>query len=160
KAGANMGHIHQGVPGVNPYINYPFLTLDGMRDYRKKLVGWGFKDADVYYTVREISNHMPELWALRSLGKEIYDPHEAWVSDDKGGHYVSGGGGNPWLREHLMSGYAPAWATGLPDGQVDAAIATQPQSRLHNFYVEGMDLLMRYTGIHSQYIDGLAYDRD
>jgi hypothetical protein len=160
KLGVNMAHVHHGVGGINPYINYPFLTLDGLKDYRQKLLGWGFKDCTVYYTVREISNHMPEIWALRSLGSEIYDSQEAWVSDESGGHYAGAGGGYSWLREHLVTGYAPAWTCGLPEGQMDAAIATQPESRLLNFYVEGMDLLMRYTGVGAQYIDGLAYDRD
>ena len=45
------------------------------------------------------------------------------------------------------------------DGDIDAAIATQGLSRLHNFYVEGMDLLMQRVGFKGQYIDGLAYDR-
>jgi hypothetical protein len=49
----------------------------------------------IYYTIRELTNHVTELWALRSLDHEI-------LGDGKGG-------GFPWLREHLVSGYYPQW---------------------------------------------------
>ena len=45
----------------------------------------------IYYTIRELTTHLPELWALRSLGDEV-------LADGPGG-------GFPWLREHLATGY-------------------------------------------------------
>ena len=129
KAGATMGHLHHGVAGLNPYINYPFLTLDGLKAYHQKLLDWGFKDVDVYYTVREISNHMPEIWALRALAKKSTIRGKPGSPTAKAGT-TSPRAGYSWLREHLVTGYAPAWVCGLPNGQMDAAIATQPESRL------------------------------
>ena len=53
----------------------------------------------IYYTVREITNHVTEIWALRSLGDEILRGSEGsnlpWLR----------GGGYPWLIEHFVSDY-------------------------------------------------------
>jgi len=158
RIGNTIGHLHQAMGGINPWINYPFLTMDAMKAYRTLLLAHGYKDVDVYYTMREMSNHITEMWALRSLDDEIFSANEAITYDANGGRVFKGGGGYSWLQEHLLTGYAPAWAQGV-DGDVDAAIATQGLSRLHNFYVEGMDLLMQRIGFKGQYIDGLAYNR-
>ncbi|NSW79118.1 MAG: hypothetical protein HPY54_08805 [Chthonomonadetes bacterium] len=120
---------------------------------------------NIYYTVRELTNHAPELWALRSLGDEVLvtggvdiytAPDEVlragWEADQPGGH--------PWLKEHLVSGYAPAWLNYLHDGKVDAAIATQGLSRWHNFYLEGLRFTLERTGIDGLYLDGIGYDRE
>ena len=49
----------------------------------------------MYYTVRELTNAVTEIWALRSLGDEILGSGK--------------GGGFPWLREHFDSDYTPQW---------------------------------------------------
>lgn len=157
--GVTIAHLHQAAEGLNPWINYPFLTLDRIRAYRERLIALGYEDLDVYYTLREISNRISELWALRSLGDEIFVGDESLTCTEKGAHIYQGGGGCSWLQEHLVDGYSRAWSQDLGNGEVDAAIATQGLSRLHNFYVEGMDLLMKVTGCRGQYIDGLAYGR-
>jgi hypothetical protein len=99
----------------------------------------------IYYTVRELSNHVVEMWALRSLGNEIF---------------VDGpGGGSAWLREHLVSNYKPAWHETLATGEVDAAIETTGLSRWHNYYLEGLAWQLRNVEIDGLYLDGIGYDR-
>jgi len=117
------------------------------------------KGLNIYYTVRELSNHVAEMWPLRSLGDEVFSTGHALIYSDKTAVVAGGGGGYPWLREHLVSGYVPAWRQPLPDG-MDAAIATQGLSRWHNYYVEGMRWLMRHTGVDGLYLDGIGYDRE
>ena len=96
----------------------------------------------IYYTVRELANRAPEIFALRSLGDEIFAPGP--------------GGGYSWLQEHLGSNYIAAWF--VPDLK-DAAIVNSGVSRWHNFYVEGLDWLARNVGIDGLYIDDVAFDR-
>jgi len=122
--GANIINIHQD----NPYINYVFLTTDKLAAYTQAAHERGLK-VKVYYTVRELSNFTREIFALRSLGDEVFP----------GG----GGGGDSWLQEHLVTGYAPAWHQPYPNGEVDAAIVTQGLSRWHNYYLEGLGWLIR-----------------
>jgi hypothetical protein len=120
----------------------------------------GPKGVNVYYTVRELSNHVVEMWALRSLGDEIFKP--ASPLKFKIGEVVAGesGGGYPWLQEHLVSGYVPAWRQPLWDDDHDAAILTQGLSRWHNYYIEGLRWLMENTGVDGLYLDGIGYDRE
>jgi len=157
--GYTIAHLHHGTQRVNPWINYPFLTLDAIHDFREKLIQAGYLDVDVYYTLREISNHMTEIWAMRSLGDEIFISGETVPQDGQALQLYRQGGGYSWLQEHLADGYLRAWLHAYESGDVDAAIATQGLSRLHNFYIEGIDLLMRKTGCGGLYLDGLAFGR-
>jgi len=115
---------------------------------------------NIYYTVRELSNYVVEMWPLRSLGDEIFTTGETLLYADKGAVMSGAGGGYPWLKEHLVTGYVPGWRQPLWDGEHDAAIATQGLSRWHNYYVEGMDWLMKNTGVDGLYLDGIGYDRE
>ncbi|NPV45921.1 MAG: hypothetical protein HPY69_03095 [Armatimonadetes bacterium] len=142
--GANIVNIHQG-NAHNPYINYPFLTTDLMRQYTAAAHARNVK-VKIYYTVRELSNFTRELFPLRSLGHEVFT----------GG----GGGGDSWLQEHLVSDYAAAWHQPYPNGEVDAAIATVGLSRWHNYYLEGLAWLVREVGVDGLYLDGIGYDRE
>jgi len=143
-AGASIINIHHANP-INPYINYPFRTVDGLKAYVDEAHAVGMK-VKIYYTVRELSNFVTELYALRSLGTEVF-------ADGPGQ-------GDPWLCEHLIDGYVPAWRQPLPNGEVDAAIVTSGMSRWHNYYVEGLQWLADNVGIDGLYIDDVAYDRE
>lgn len=56
---------------------------------------------------------------------------------------------------------SPGLASALPWLQeTDAAIETQGLSRWHNYYVEGLNWLMRNTGLDGLYLDGIGYDRE
>ncbi|MCL5096351.1 MAG: DUF6067 family protein, partial [Candidatus Omnitrophica bacterium] len=68
--GANIINIHHANE-LNPYINYPFLEVDKLRNYTREAHERGIK-VKLYYTIRELSNHAAEIWALRSLGNEVY----------------------------------------------------------------------------------------
>ncbi len=115
---------------------------------------------NVYYTVRELTNHVVEMWPLRSLGDEVFTTGRTLLYTDQGATLNSAGGGYPWLQEHLVNGYTPAWRQPLPNGDHCAAIGTQGLSRWHNYYVEGLAWLMRNTGVDGLYLDGIGYDRE
>ncbi len=142
--GATIINLHHGYD-LNPNINYPFLAVDKLAAYINEAHGEGLK-VKIYYTVRELSTRVAELWALRSLGTEVFQDGP--------------GGGHAWLHEHLGSGYAPAWHHRFPDGEVDASIATTGLSRWHNYYLEGLAWLVKNAGIDGLYVDGVGYDRE
>lgn len=144
EAGANIINIHHANP-INPYINYPFLNPDAVSAYTKSAHDLGLK-VKIYYTIRELSNHCAEIWALRSLGQEIY-------ADGPGGGYA-------WLHEHLGDHYSPAWHQPFPDGTWCASISQTGLSRWHNYYLEGLSFLCRHQGIDGLYLDEIGYDRE
>lgn len=140
RRGANTANVHHA-NAVNPWINYPFLEPQKMKAYIDSAHARKMK-VKIYYTVREITNHAPELWTLRSLGDEVLA--------------TGPGGGGAWLREHVDEGYISAWH--VPEIR-DAALVTSGVSRWHNFYVEGLSWLVRNVGIDGLYIDDVAFDR-
>ncbi len=138
--GANVINVHHA-NSINPYINYPFFRPAEMKAYIDRAHAEQLR-VKIYYTVRELANRAPEVFALRSLGDEIFAPGP--------------GGGYSWLQEHLGSNYIAAWF--VPELK-DAAIVNSGVSRWHNVYVEGLDWLARNVGIDGLYIDDVAFDR-
>ena len=139
-AGATVVNIHHATP-INPWINYPFIEWKKMKAYIDSAHALGLK-VKIYNTVRELSNRAYELWAMRSLGDEIYSRGP--------------GGGFSWLQEHVGDDYIPAWF--VPEIK-DAAIINSGMSRWHNYYVEGMNWLVQNVGIDGIYLDDVAFDR-
>lgn len=140
KTGANVINVHHRTD-INPYLNYPFLRPDAMKTYIDEAHARDMK-VKIYYTVRELSNHAPELFALQSLGHEIFS---------------SGSGGGPsWLQEHFGADYTAGWF--VPERN-DATVVMNGQSRWHNYYIEGLDWLARNVGIDGIYLDDVAFDR-
>lgn len=139
-AGANVVNVHHA-NDINPYINYPFLRAPEMKAYIDDAHRRGFK-VKIYDTVRELSNRAPEIFALRSLGHEIFT--------------AGPGGGCSWLQEHLGGDYIAAWF--VPQLK-DAAVINSGVSRWHNYYIEGLDWLARNVGIDGLYLDDVAFDR-
>jgi hypothetical protein len=138
--GANTINVHHATE-INPYINYPFLRPARMKAYIDQAHARGMK-VKIYYTVRELTNHAPELVPLLSLGDEVL---------------ASGPGGGPsWLQEHLNGDYIPGWH--VPELHDDAVVTTGI-SRWHNFYVEGLHWLVENVGIDGLYLDDVAFDR-
>ena len=80
----------------------------------------------IYYTVRELTNHAPEIPALRSLGTEVIAPGPG------GG---SRGCRSTWTRTTSPAGSCRRSATRR---SINTGV-----SRWHNFYVEGLDWLVR-----------------
>lgn len=148
--GATVVNIHHDtLPNV--WINYPFLNLDLLTPYVREAHNAGLK-VKIYYTIRELTTRLPELWAFRSLGEEIYSIV---------GTQAHGAAGlDSWLREHLVTGYTPAWITRTPVGEVDAALRTHRDSRLNNFYLAGLGWLLENVQIDGIYLDEIGYGRD
>ncbi|MFV0389418.1 MAG: glycoside hydrolase domain-containing protein [Pyrinomonadaceae bacterium] len=140
KTGATVVNIHHATE-INPYINYPFIAHKEMKAYIDEAHKRGLK-VKIYNTIRELSNHAYETFALRSLGHEIYSPGP--------------GGGFSWLQEHVGDDYIAAWF--VPRIK-DAAIVNSGMSRWHNYYVEGMNWLVDNVGIDGIYLDDVAFDR-
>lgn len=138
--GANLVNVHHAT-AINPFINYPFLRSAEMKAYADSLHATGMR-FKIYYTVRELTNHAPELWALRSLGTEVL----------AGGP----GGGHSWLQENMVDNYLPGWYV---PALRDVALVTSGISRWHNFYVEGMQWLTEHAGVDGIYLDDVAFDR-
>jgi hypothetical protein len=138
----NLHHANR----YNPYINYPFLADDELKGFINRFHAMGIK-AKIYYTIREVSNNMAEIWAMRSLGGEIF------TGDRRGG--------DPWLQEHLVTGYSPSWFERIDSVRRDAAIVTATgSSRWYNYYIEGLKWMVRHYNIDGLYLDDVAYDRD
>ncbi len=138
--GANTLNIHHAT-AINPYLNYPFLRPAEMKAYIDDAHRRGMR-VKIYYTVRELTDHAPELFALKSLGNEVIA--------------AGPGGGFSWLQEHLDGNYIAAWH--VPELK-DAAVINTGISRWHNFYVEGLHWLVQNEGIDGLYLDDVAFDR-
>lgn len=138
--GASVVNIHHA-NAINPYINYPFIEWEKMKAYVDSAHALGLK-VKIYNTVRELSNKAYETFPLRSLGHEIYSPGP--------------GGGFSWLQEQVGKDYIAAWF--VPEIK-DAAIVNSGMSRWHNYYVEGMNWLVKNVGIDGIYLDDVAFDR-
>lgn len=150
QTGATVANLHQGIgassvvswPGhndvdeglLNPYINWPFepSSVQLMADWVREASALNIR-TKFYYTVRELSNHAAELWALRSLGTEILaggkrDVHHGTQS------------GSSWLTEHLVDDYSHCWQNPLTNGEFDSAVCDTGVSRWTNWYIEGLNL--------------------
>ena len=179
QAGATIMNIHHGNP-ENPYINYPFLTVDKLTGLVNRAHARNIK-LKIYYTLRELTTYTTEFWALRSLGDEVFYPgggfHKVAVPADapparpmvpRNDLAIAGKDpslalpptGNSWLAEHVITKYAPAWHHPFGNGRCDAAVVTQGNSRWNNYYLEGLAWLLRNVGIDGLYLDDLAYDHE
>lgn len=152
-SGVRVVNVHHGTP-VNPFINYPFLTQDTLSRFTADLHAKDVK-VKIYYTARELSNALPEIWALRSLGHEV-------LSADNG---LAPGKGHPWLQEHLEGDYTHQWYHhfdyDVPGHRsADAALLTaEGNSRWFNYYVEGLAWVIRNLDVDGLYIDDVTFDR-
>ena len=159
KGGANIINIHHK-KDINPFINYPYLSENTptLKKFVKDAHSKNIK-TKVYYTTRELTIHIPELWAIKSLNGEIIMPgpgsEAKTVINRKGPH--------PWLVKNLKDGFIPAWRTafikGPYKGRQDLSVVTTPDTRLNNFYLEGLDWMCRNLDIDGIYIDDSALDR-
>ena len=146
--GATVVNMHHNTIW-NPYINYPYNDDSG--SLLKKAV----KDAHaaglllkVYYTTRELTQNLPEFFALKSLDGEALlkrdDSVPGWPCTNRKGPH-------PWLREHVGLDILPAWRENVRFPQaytprLDLAVITTPDTRWDNFYLEGLDYLVREYG--------------
>lgn len=174
--GAKIVTVHQG-NSLNPFINYPFLTVGKMKDYADAVHARGMR-LKIYYTLRELSNRTAELWLLRSLGDEVFTDGAGFADPERLARQelYRNHTGDAWFCEHLVAGYRAAWHQPLGDdnaipadvsidspkwnGRSDGALETVGLSRWHNYYLEGLRFLLARAGIDGLYLDGIGYDRE
>jgi len=138
----NVHHANK----YNPHINYPFIAVDEMKEFVNY---WHQEDMKVkmYYTIRELTNYVTEIWALRSLGHEVLGNGP--------------GGGYPWLREHFVNGYRHQWYDMVDSVTIDASILTSTgESRWFNYYIEGLKWMVQHVDIDGVYLDDVSFDRN
>lgn len=152
--GLNYIIYHQG-NNLMPYINYPFYETDRLKnavDYAaKKNIG-----IKLYYTEREHSNHMAETFAYKALGDEIIlrkqGVSHSWQKEKP-----------QWLVDNFGEDIIPGWFVkydkGKYKGQHDISFIVRPDTRLDNYYIEGLNWLIDNIGIKGIYIDDTSLDR-
>ena len=116
--GANVITLHQGISGVfngtmvNPYINYPFVpaTVDFMENYTQQAHALDVV-VKFYYTIRELSNHAVELFALKALQGEVLLAEDPYTEPQAGYcHSWDCHGGDAYLHQHVVNEYVyPDW---------------------------------------------------
>lgn len=143
--GANDVTAFHATP-ANPWINYPFIADERLKRFVAEAHEAGM-NARLYYTVRELSNQAAELWPLWSMREEFFAPGK--------------GEGGPWLREHLLGGYSPAWSS-TPEGHEgnpDDSLHVTGWNRWLNYYVQSLIWLMEHRQIDGLYFDGVSCGR-
>jgi len=154
--GPNVLNVHQA-NYYSPYINYPYSddSFPAFCDLVKRAHAKDTK-VRVYYTTREITQNMPELFPLHSFNGEIILPgpgkNARTLIHPKGPH--------PWLSENLREDFIPAWEdhVGGKYAELDLSVITTPDSRWNNFYLEGLKWLVDKSDFDGVYIDDTALD--
>lgn len=159
KRGANLINIHHK-KDIYPFINYPYSdeSVGDLKEFVKKAHDNGI-GVRTYYTTRELTVKIPEIWALRSLGNEV-------IMDGPGKDTrtrIHKNGPNAWLNENMTTHFIPAWYNafnaGKYKGNMDISVITTPDSRWNNYYLEGLDWMIKNIAIDGIYIDDSALDR-
>jgi hypothetical protein len=160
KEGGNIINIHQA-EDIYPFINYPYLdaNVKALTD----LVANAHKEnmrMKFYYTTRELTKNLPEFWALNSLNGEVIFPGPGNLTRTNELHPK---GPKKWLMDNLREKYIPAWYDSIKGGkfkgEIDLSVITTPDSRLNNFYVAGLEWMVKNMAIDGVYIDDAALDR-
>lgn len=146
--------FHQGNM-IMPFINYPFYETDRLKnavEYAKKK-GIGIK---LYYTEREHSNHMAETFVYKALGDEI-------ILRKKGVSHSWQKEKPQWLIDNFGEDIIPGWFVKYKHGKYkndhDISFIVRPDTRLDNYYIEGLNWLVENIGIKGIYIDDTSLDR-
>ncbi len=71
-------------------------------------------------------------------------------------------GPNKWIIKDLREKYIPTWYNPIKEGkfkgETDLSVITTPDSRLNNFYLAGLEWMVKNIGIDGVYIDNAALD--
>jgi hypothetical protein len=158
--GANIINIHHK-KDIYPFLDYPYMdeNTPDLKAFIDSVHAHDLK-AKIYYTTREISVNTKEIWAMRSLDSEIIMPGPG----SKTRTLVNPKGVHPWLAQNFKENFIPGWVAtfthGKYKGRQDLAVLTSPDSRMNNFYLEGLDWMCKNLGIDGLYLDDLALDRE
>ncbi len=159
KAGANIINIHHA-EDIYPFINYPYLDAN-IPELKALINDVHNKDLRIkfYYTTRELTKNLPEFWPFYSLNGEVLFPGPGNESRT----VINPKGPNEWLVKNLREKYIPAWHNPIEEGkfkgETDLSVITTPDSRLNNFYISGLDWMVKNLSIDGVYIDDSALDR-
>lgn len=158
--GANVINIHHN-EDLYPFINYPYQ--DAYKDNISKIVEEAHQEnlrMKLYYTTRELTNNLPEFWAMNSLNGEVIFPGPGNLSRTEALHP---NGPDKWLVKNMREKYIPAWYNEIREGEfkgeIDLSVITTPDSRLNNFYIAGLEWMIQKMKIDGIYIDDSALDR-
>jgi hypothetical protein len=157
--GANILNIHHA-EDLYPFINYPYLDENSaeIRQLVENAHEQGIK-LKLYYTTRELTKNLPEFWAFNSLNGEIIYPGPGNGCRT----IINTEGPAEWLKKNLRENYIPAWHNVIKEGkfkgELDLSVITTPDSRLNNFYIGGLNWMLRNYAIDGVYIDDSALDR-
>lgn len=140
---------------IMPYINYPFYETERLKNAVEyaKAKNIGIK---LYYTEREHSNHMAETFVYKALGDEIIlrkqGVSHSWQKEKP-----------QWLVDNFGEDIIPGWfvkyTKGKYKGEHDISFIVKPDTRLDNYYIEGLNWLIENIGIKGIYIDDTSLDR-
>jgi hypothetical protein len=158
ESGANVLNIHHR-QRLNPFINYPFndFSVPELAEFTRRAHAENLR-VKVYYTTRELTQNMPEFFALHRLDGAVIQPGPGPLSRT----LIHGNGPNPWLNENLRTNFIPAWYTELDGkyaGMKDLSVLTTPDGPWNNFYLGGLEWLTERAEIDGIYIDDTALDR-
>ncbi len=157
-AGANVINIHHRKP-INPFINYPFndFSVPDLKEFIKSAHDQNMR-VKLYYTTRELTWQLPEIWALKSFGGSIIQPGPGPGART----VINPSGAHPLLSEALRDSFIPAWTAVLDGkyaGKQDLAVITKPDSAWSNYYLHGLEWLTTRAKVDGVYIDDTALDR-
>ena len=159
-SGATVINLHHNTLW-NPYINYPYNDHGGplLKQAIKMGHDLGLR-MKVYYTTRELTQNLPEFFALKSLDGEVFMPRKEGVKWP----VTNRNGPNPWLQKHVGMNIIPAWHENVRFPAyphcLDLAVLTSPDTRWNNFYLGGLEYLVKEYGIDGLYIDDTMLNRD
>lgn len=152
----NLTHVifHQGNM-IMPFINYPFYETERLKNAVQyaceKNIG-----IKLYYTEREHSNHMAETFVYKALGDEI-------ILRKKGVSHSWQKEKPQWLVDNFGEDIIPGWFVKYKKGKYkndhDISFIVRPDTRLDNYYIEGLNWLVENIGIKGIYIDDTSLDR-
>lgn len=153
KIGCNIFNVHHGNE-IHPYINYPFYENKRLKEFIDEAHKSGIK-VKVYYTCREMSNHTAEVFCYKAFGDEIIlRKHAEGLSKMFGK--------SDWLEKYFGNDVISAWQVhykkGIHKGDNDIAFIIRPDSRIDNYYIEGLKWLVDNIGISGIYIDDTSLD--
>ncbi len=157
--GANIINIHHA-SDLYPFINYPYLdeNLQALKEIVDDAHAHG-KRMKFYYTTRELTKNLPEFWAFYSLNGEIIFPGPGNTCRT----ITNPDGPGKWLLDNVRENYIPAWQAyvdrGIFKGETDLSVITTPDSRLNNFYIGGLDFMVRKMNLDGVYVDDSALER-
>lgn len=151
--GCNYTIVHHG-QNAHPFINYPFIEEKALKDLIDQAheANIGLK---VYYTIREMSNHAAEFWPWYHLGvfPKASEKEPVFWEEKK----------ELWAQKVFGRKVIPAWEhefnEGKYKGDICSALIVEPNSSIDNYYIEGLDWLVKEVGIDGIYIDDTSIGR-